>query len=149
MAALSGERSCQNGRRAKRQGLLVGGLTRLGGASQDLPAARKPFRTGQQSSSLSFKLQGGKESAADSIESVALLNSESSASRTSVSTNWFGRCSNKERKSRPEAGEWCRELESRILDYLRHKGHTPQPVMQAQSCASQPSGSPPFCMQRS
>src|SRR6266850_3527220 len=61
MAALSGERSCQNGRRAKRQGLLVGGLTRLGGASQDLPAARKPFRTGQQSSSLSTKLQGGKK----------------------------------------------------------------------------------------
>src|SRR3979411_1777555 len=58
MAALSGERSCQNGRRAKGRGLLVGGLTRLGGASQDLPAARKPFRTDQQSSSLSFKLQG-------------------------------------------------------------------------------------------
>jgi len=48
--------------KSKRQGLLVGGLTGLGGASQDLPAARKPFKAGQRLPSLSsIKLQGGKK----------------------------------------------------------------------------------------
>src|SRR5439155_22619568 len=56
--------------KSKEAGLLIEGLMRLGGASQDLSAARKPFRTGQ-SSSLSIKYKG-EESAADSIESVAL-----------------------------------------------------------------------------
>src|SRR6266576_6374236 len=76
MAALSGERSCQNSRRAKKAGLLVGGLTRLGGASQDLPAARKPFRAGRQPWLPSNQVTRGKESAADSIESVVLLFTE-------------------------------------------------------------------------
>lgn len=35
--------------KSKRQGLLMDGLTRLGGALQDLSAARKPIETDQQS----------------------------------------------------------------------------------------------------
>src|SRR5437016_4430266 len=56
--------------KSKEAGLLIDGLMRLGGASQDLSAARKPSRTGQSSSLSKYK---GEESAADSIESVALL----------------------------------------------------------------------------
>jgi hypothetical protein len=70
MAALSGERSSQNKSTSKKAGPLINGLMRLGGASQDLSAARKP--TGPESFGW-FIFQGGRERGQFILELVAFL----------------------------------------------------------------------------